>query len=130
MSNFEFAAALTRVSLAYEIDDQTAHDFRGIAHEAGTIRKFGLAMDHAEIRFMQQCGRTDRNPRTVPQMVLSEPVKFGIERRKKPLFRARGTRLGLGDERGQRLDFHRFTLHRKDISRCMSCFTARFRFKG
>jgi len=68
----ELRPALHSAALAHKIDDQAAHDARGISQESFTIRELGVASRHRQIRFVQHRRRTQWYAATAAQLTLRE----------------------------------------------------------
>src|SRR5678815_352356 len=82
----KFAAALQRTTLAYVVDDQTAHRACCVRKEARPIWKTGVARGDVKVGLVQQCGCSEgRTERVAVQLVLSHPMQFRIQRRKELL---------------------------------------------
>jgi hypothetical protein len=76
-------AALDRAPLANEVDEESAHDARGVPHESRSVRKDGRFPGHAEIRLMEERRRTHRHTGVAPQLPFGQRPQFAIERHKK-----------------------------------------------
>ena len=58
--NFELAPAFLYLAASDMVDDQAAHDARGIAHESGAIgKRSAIAGRNLNVSLMQEGGRTE-----------------------------------------------------------------------
>ena len=85
LGDVKFAAALDRPALTGEVDDQTAHDPRGVAHEAIAVRKYRLPIDESQIGLVQQRGRTHGHAGIGTQLSLGELMQLRIQGGEQPL---------------------------------------------
>jgi hypothetical protein len=63
------------------IENEAAHDARGVAHEPVAIwKRCAAAFGDVEIRFVKECGDAEARRRSAPaQLAPCETMKFGIE---------------------------------------------------
>ena len=87
--DLKFATAFLRAPVAGVVDDQAAHNPRGISQKAVLIRKLGTATARdVEIGFVQKSRCTEANGSTpTAQFSPSQSVQFGIEHLKQRVLR-------------------------------------------
>src|ERR1700722_10751072 len=86
------------------IDDETAHDARGVSHEAGLIGKgLAFARGDVEIGFVKQRGDAQAGgsgSAPTRQLTFGQPVQLGVEGGEEGIRRGAIAALGCSDEGG------------------------------
>ena len=99
----ELPAPLARLAVAHMVDDQVAHDARGVGHEAGAVgERAAFAPRHVEVGLVQQGRGAEREVRALAgELAPGQPVQLLVQRPEQGIHGRRIAALGGGDERGQ-----------------------------